>query len=119
MSKNSFKAKTTLEVAGKSYEVFDITSFKEAVDLPFSLKVLLENLLRTEDGANITAEQIKKLAIIPFFKLPIFSCMPIKLAGLKVNALNALLSDKPYLIAFRTFFKKTDLSFKSAVVMQN
>lgn len=62
MSKNSFKAKTTLEVAGKSYEVFDITSFKEAVDLPFSLKVLLENLLRTEDGANITAEQIKKLA---------------------------------------------------------
>jgi len=62
LSKNSFKAKTTLEVAGKSYEVFDITSFKEAVDLPFSLKVLLENLLRTEDGANITAEQIKKLA---------------------------------------------------------
>ena len=62
MSKNSFKAKTTLEVAGKSYEVFDLTSFKEAVDLPFSLKVLLENLLRTEDGANITAEQIKKLA---------------------------------------------------------
>ena len=63
MSKNSFKAKTTLEVAGKSYEVFDITGFKEAVGLPFSLKVLLENLLRTEDGANITAEQIRKLAV--------------------------------------------------------
>ena len=62
MSKNSFKAKTTLEVAGKSYEIFDITAFAEAKDLPFSLKVLLENLLRTEDGANITAEQIKKLA---------------------------------------------------------
>lgn len=62
MSKNSFKAKTTLLVAGKSYEVFDITGFKEAVDLPFSLKVLLENLLRTEDGANVTAEQIRKLA---------------------------------------------------------
>jgi len=62
LSKNSFKAKTTLEVAGKSYEIFDITAFAEAKDLPFSLKVLLENLLRTEDGANITAEQIKKLA---------------------------------------------------------
>ena len=62
MSKNSFKAKTTLLVAGKSYEVFDINSFKEVKDLPFSLKILLENLLRTEDGANITAEQIKKLA---------------------------------------------------------
>ena len=62
MSKNSFKAKTTLEVAGKSYEIFDITAFSEAKDLPFSLKILLENLLRTEDGANITAEQIKKLA---------------------------------------------------------
>jgi aconitate hydratase len=62
LSKDSFKAKTTLEVAGKSYEIFDITKFPEAKDLPFSLKVLLENLLRIEDGANITAEQIKKLA---------------------------------------------------------
>ncbi|MBM3731424.1 MAG: aconitate hydratase AcnA [Actinobacteria bacterium] len=62
MSKDSFKTKTTLEVTGKSYEIFDITKFTEAKDLPFSLKILLENLLRTEDGANITAEQIKKLA---------------------------------------------------------
>ena len=62
MSKDSFKTKTTLEVAGKSYEIFDITGFAEAKDLPFSLKILLENLLRTEDGANITADQIKKLA---------------------------------------------------------
>ncbi|CAB4647086.1 MAG: aconitate hydratase AcnA [Actinobacteria bacterium] len=62
MSKNSFNAKTTLEVSGKKYEIFDITGFAEAKDLPFSLKVLLENLLRTEDGANITAEQIKALA---------------------------------------------------------
>ena len=62
MSKDSFKTKTTLEVAGKSYEIFDITKFSEARDLPFSLKILLENLVRTEDGANITAEQIKKLA---------------------------------------------------------
>ena len=62
MSKDSFKTKSTLEVAGKSYDIFDITKFTEAKDLPFSLKILLENLLRTEDGANITAEQIKKLA---------------------------------------------------------
>jgi aconitate hydratase len=62
LSKDSFKTKTILEVSGKQFEIFDITKFPEAKDLPFSLKVLLENLLRTEDGANITADQIKKLA---------------------------------------------------------
>ena len=62
MSKNSFQAQTSLEVAGQSYQIFDITKLPEAATLPFSLKVLLENLLRTEDGANITAEQIKSLA---------------------------------------------------------
>jgi len=62
MSKNSFNAKTTLEAAGKSFEIFDITKLEGAASLPFSLKVLLENLLRTEDGANITAEQIRALA---------------------------------------------------------
>ncbi len=62
MSKNSFDAKKVLEVAGKSYEIFDISKIQGAANLPFSLKVLLENLLRTEDGANITAEHIKALA---------------------------------------------------------
>jgi aconitate hydratase len=62
MSKNSFNAKSQLEVAGSTYEIFDITGLEGASTLPFSLKVLLENLLRTEDGANITAEQIKALA---------------------------------------------------------
>ena len=62
MSKNSFNAKSTLTVAGESYEIFDISKLEQADTLPFSLKVLLENLLRTEDGANITAEQIKALA---------------------------------------------------------
>jgi len=62
MSKNSFNAKTTIEAAGHSYEIFDITKLEGAASLPFSLKVLLENLLRTEDGANITAEQIRALA---------------------------------------------------------
>ena len=62
MSKNSFNAKSNLTVAGNTYEIFDITGLEGAQTLPFSLKVLLENLLRTEDGANITASQIKALA---------------------------------------------------------
>jgi len=62
MSKNSFGAKKALSVAGKSYEIFDITGLDGVKDLPYSLKILLENLLRTEDGANITAEQIRALA---------------------------------------------------------
>ncbi|NDE54495.1 MAG: aconitate hydratase, partial [Actinobacteria bacterium] len=62
MSKNSFGARTSLEVAGKTYEIFDITKLPAAADLPYSLKILLENLLRTEDGANITASQIDALA---------------------------------------------------------
>jgi aconitate hydratase len=65
-SKNSFGAKSTLDVDGKSYEIFRLDAVKgEGLDvesLPFSLKVLLENLLRTEDGADITAEDIKALA---------------------------------------------------------
>jgi len=62
MSQNSFGAKRSLEVSGKKYEIFDITGLEGAPSLPFSLKILLENLLRTEDGANITATQIKALA---------------------------------------------------------
>ena len=62
MSKNSFGAKKALSVAGKSYEIFDITGLDGVKDLPYSLKILLENLLRTEDGANITADQIRALA---------------------------------------------------------
>jgi aconitate hydratase len=62
MSKNSFGARTTLDVAGKSFEIFDITKLPAASNLPYSLKILLENLLRTEDGANITAAQIEALA---------------------------------------------------------
>ena len=62
MSKNSFNSKVEIEVSGKKYEIFDITKLPAADSLPFSLKVLLENLLRTEDGANITATQIEALA---------------------------------------------------------
>ena len=62
MSKNSFGAKKPLDVAGKKFVIFDITELESASSLPYSLKILLENLLRTEDGANITAEQIQALA---------------------------------------------------------
>jgi len=62
MSKNSFNSKGQLEVSGQSYEIFNISHIEGAASLPFSLKILLENLLRTEDGANITAQQIEALA---------------------------------------------------------
>ncbi len=67
MSKNSFGVKSNLTVSGKNYSYFDITALASkgvtgVETLPYSLKILLENLLRTEDGANITSEQIKILA---------------------------------------------------------
>jgi aconitate hydratase len=61
-SQNSFDARDTLEVAGTSYEIFRLDKVDGSAGLPFSLKVLLENLLRTEDGANVTADQIRALA---------------------------------------------------------
>jgi aconitate hydratase len=62
MSKNSLGRKQNLTVAGKDFEIFDISQLEGASDLPFSLKILLENLLRCEDGANITVDHIKALA---------------------------------------------------------
>jgi aconitate hydratase len=61
-SKDSFGAKTSLDVGGTAYEVFRLDAVDGAQNLPFSLKVLLENLIRTEDGANVTADQIRALA---------------------------------------------------------
>jgi len=61
MSVNSFGAKSTLDVNGTEFEIFRVDAVEGSETLPFSLKVLLENLLRTEDGANITAEQITAL----------------------------------------------------------
>ena len=61
MSINSFGARRTLDVDGQSYEIYGIDAVAGSSDLPYSLKVLLENLLRTEDGANITADQITAL----------------------------------------------------------
>ncbi len=61
-SQNSFGARATLTVGDRSYEVFRLDKVEGAADLPYSLKVLLENLLRTEDGANITADHVRALA---------------------------------------------------------
>ncbi|MCM3687270.1 MULTISPECIES: aconitate hydratase [Kocuria] len=59
---DSFGAKGVLDVNGTEYEIFRLNALEGAQKLPFSLKVLLENLLRTEDGANITSEHINALA---------------------------------------------------------
>lgn len=60
-SLNSFQSKDTLTVGERQYEIFRTDAVEGHETLPFSLKVLLENLLRTEDGANITREQIATL----------------------------------------------------------
>jgi aconitate hydratase len=65
MSANSFGAKATLEVGGRSYDIYRIDALQSKYDvarLPFSLKILLENLLRNEDGVGITAADIEALA---------------------------------------------------------
>ena len=59
---DSFGARGTLKVRDASYDVFRLSAVEGSAKLPFSLKVLLENLLRTEDGANITAGHIRALA---------------------------------------------------------
>ncbi|WP_370639605.1 aconitate hydratase AcnA [Allobranchiibius sp. GilTou73] len=61
MSSNSFDAKDTLKVGENSYEFYRLDKVEGSSDLPFSLKVLLECLLRTEDGANITADHVRAL----------------------------------------------------------
>jgi aconitate hydratase len=61
VSIDSFGSKATLSVDGRDYTIFRIDAVSGHDRLPFSLKILLENLLRTEDGANITSEQIRAL----------------------------------------------------------
>ncbi|HEX5428284.1 MAG TPA: aconitate hydratase [Pedococcus sp.] len=60
-STNSFNAKGELKVGEKTYEVYRLSQVEGSDNLPYSLKILLENLLRTEDGANITADHIRAL----------------------------------------------------------
>jgi aconitate hydratase len=65
MPDNSFDAKAPLEVGGRSYEIFRLDALQSRYDvarLPFSLKVLLENLLRNEDGEAVRGEDVEALA---------------------------------------------------------
>ncbi|WP_246136425.1 aconitate hydratase AcnA [Leekyejoonella antrihumi] len=59
---DSFGAKGTLKVGDTSYEIYRLNALKGTESLPYSLKVLLENLLRTQDGKNTTTEHINALA---------------------------------------------------------
>jgi aconitate hydratase len=61
VSIDSFGSKATLSVEGRDYKIFRLDAVEGHDRLPYSLKILLENLLRTEDGANITADQIRAL----------------------------------------------------------
>jgi len=60
-SLNSFSAKETLTVGGAEFDIFAIDTVPGSAKLPYTHKILLENLLRTEDGVNVTAETIRAL----------------------------------------------------------
>jgi aconitate hydratase len=62
MGENSFGSRGTLRVGDTSYEILRLEAAKGSADLPFSLKIMLENLLRTEDGVNVTAGHVTALA---------------------------------------------------------
>jgi aconitate hydratase len=65
MSSDSFGARSTLEVSGRSYEIFRLDALQQRFDvarLPYSLKVLLENVLRLEDGHSVTAADVEAIA---------------------------------------------------------
>src|SRR5919112_4933992 len=65
MSTNSFDAKATLEVGDRKLDIFRLDALQSKYDvarLPFSLKILLENLLRTEGNGSVSAEDIEALA---------------------------------------------------------
>jgi aconitate hydratase A / 2-methylisocitrate dehydratase len=62
MTANSFGARGTLTADANTYQIYRLDAVPGHEDLPFSLKILLENLLRTEDGVNVTADHISALA---------------------------------------------------------
>ena len=61
-SLDTFHSRSTLDVDGRSYEIFRLDAVDGLERLPYCLKVLAENLLRTEDGANVTADHVRALA---------------------------------------------------------
>ena len=62
MTADSFDSRATLRAGEESYQIYRLDAVDEAQTLPFSLKVLLENLLRSEDGVNVTADHVRALA---------------------------------------------------------
>src|SRR5215467_6717177 len=62
MTANSFGARGTLTAGGSSFQIYRLDAVAGSADLPFSLKILLENLLRTEEGVNVTTDHISALA---------------------------------------------------------
>src|SRR4051794_29247605 len=62
MSNNSFDARASLSVGGRDLTIYRLDAVEGSERLPYSLKVLLENLLRNEDGHNVTADQVRALA---------------------------------------------------------
>ena len=62
MTANSFGARGSLRAGGSDYQIYRLGAVDGTESLPFSLKILLENLLRTEDGVNVTADHIRALA---------------------------------------------------------
>jgi aconitate hydratase len=62
MTANSFDSRATLEAGGAQHEIYRLAAVPGSETLPYSLKVLLENLLRNEDGVNITRDHISALA---------------------------------------------------------
>jgi aconitate hydratase len=62
MTANSFGSRATLEAGGATHEIYRLDAVDGSQTLPYSLKVLLENLLRNEDGANITADHVRAIA---------------------------------------------------------
>ena len=58
---NSFDTKSSLDVNGKSYEIFNVGKLPQAERLPYSIKILLENLLRYEDNKTVTKDDIEAI----------------------------------------------------------
>ena len=68
MAKDSFGARTTLNVGGRKYTIFSLPALEKRgfalARLPYSIKVMLENVLRREDGVIVTADQVEALATL-------------------------------------------------------
>ena len=62
MTANSFGSRAALNVGDEQYEIYRLDAVDGSHNLPFSLKVLLENLLRNEDGVTVTADHVSALA---------------------------------------------------------